>query len=223
MLTGSLGWLPLPPRPERLPLPALLYLIVQLLAWLSWSVLIPRLEILLLLANPDWLLLLIARLDWLVRLPKLERLLLLLASLDWLLLLLASLDWLILLMARLGRLVLLPRPGRLLLIASHGWLVLLLARLVYQVLLPETRLQRHHLARLLRVRQRGRHPARLWGLLNVHLEGLLVSHICAVGVRPACSNHVEGVQLWHEELHLIVWNWLPGSTEHRGAVLGDHL
>ena len=213
MLTGSLGLLALPPRPERLPLPALLYLLVQLLAWLSWSVLIPRLEILLLLANPDWLLLLIARLDWLVRLPKLERLLLLLASLDWL----------ILLMARLGRLVLLPRPGRLLLIASHGWLVLLLARLVYQVLLPETRLQRHHLVRLLRVRQRGRHPARLWGLLNVHLEGLLVSCICAVGVRPACSNHVEGVQLWHEELHLIVWNWLPGSTEHRGAVLGDHL
>ena len=71
LLTGSLGWLALPPRPERLPLPALLYLLVQLLAWLSWSVLIPRLEILLLLANPDWLLLLIARLDWLVRLPKL--------------------------------------------------------------------------------------------------------------------------------------------------------
>ena len=169
---------------------------------------------LLLLAGLVWLVQLLPRLNWLMLLPRPGRLLLLLASLGWLLLLLAKLGWLVLLLlARLGRLVLLPRPGRLLLLASLGWIMLLPARPSWLVLHPRPmRLLKHHFVRLER-------------LLPVFMEGLLVLlvGIRAAGVHPGGLDHMEGVQLWHEELHLIVWNWLPGSTEHRGAVLGDHL
>ena len=166
---------------------------------------------LLLLAGLVWLVQLLAWLNWLMLLPRPGRLLLLLASLGWLLL--AKLGWLVLLLARLGRLVLLPRPGRLLLLASLGWIMLLPARPSWLLLHPRPmRLLRHHFVRLER-------------LLPVFMEGLLVLlvGVRAAGVHPGGLDHMEGVQLWHEELHLIVGNRLRGSTEHRGAVLGDHL